>query len=246
MVSLFHGTTVHGRRSLEPARASEPISYYHRGSPIARLFATEAERLRGGRIGVIGLGSGALVQHGQTGQRWDFFEIDPAVAEIARTGEYFPFLSRPRPQVGLIFGDGRISLLRRPGTKYTLLIIDAFSSDAIPVHLLTKEAIDLYFSRLEPDGLLVMHISNRYLILEPVVAELARAAGATCLIGATGVSAEEGRRGLDGSEWAVLSRDPTQLGNLTGPFWRAPRSGGRPTRLWTDDYSNVLAALRWR
>ena len=246
MISLFHGTTVHGRRSLDPARRSEPISYYHRGSPIARLFVIEAERLDRGRIGVIGLGSGALVQHGRTGQRWDFFEIDPVVADIARTPEYFPFLSETRPQVGLYFGDGRISLLRRPQTKYKLLVFDAFSSDAIPVHLLTKEALELYFSRLEPDGLLVLHISNRYLMLEPVVAELARATGASCLIGSRGVTREQGLRGLDGSDWAVLSRDPSQLQKLRAEGWREPRAAQPPVRLWTDDYSNVLAVLRWK
>jgi spermidine synthase len=246
MISLFHGTTVHGRRSLDPALAYEPISYYHRGSPIARLFAIEAERLRGARIGVIGLGSGALVQHGRTGQRWDFFEIDPVVADIARTPEFFPFLSQTRPQVGLFFGDGRISLLRRPQTKYKLLIFDAFSSDAIRVHLLTFEAVELYLSRLEPDGLLVLHISNRYLVLEPVIAELARATGAACLIGSKGVSREEGLRGLDGSDWAVLSRDGAQLEGLRSEGWRVPRAAEPPVRLWTDDYSNVLAVLRWR
>lgn len=179
---LTNGSTVHGTQDLRPGQEREPRSYYHRTGPVGQLFAEQGQRLAGAELGFVGLGSGALAAYGQPGQTMTFFEIDQASVDIARDPELFTYLADSAAQVDIVLGDGRLSLADQPVGRFDALVLDAFSSDAIPVHLLTREAVDLYLSRLRPDGLLVFHISNRYLDLAPVLANIAEDAGLEGLI----------------------------------------------------------------
>jgi spermidine synthase len=195
-------------------------------------------------VGVIGLGAGTLAAYGRKGQEFTFYEIDPAVERAARS--YFTYLERSPATCRVVLGDGRQSLEREPDGKFGLLIFDAFSSDAVPVHLITEEAVRLYLDKLMPDGLLVMNLSNNYLDLEPVVAALARSCGLQVIVQLdTRKTPQEAFLGKADSHWAVLARSRSHFGPLTrDPRWRAPRSRDG-LRAWTDDYSNLFDVLNW-
>ena len=177
---LRHGTTLHGRQSLEPSRRAEPLSYYQRKGPIGQLFAELDRRPGAVRMAVIGLGTGTLAAYARPGDRVTFYEIDRLVRDVAFDPRYFTYAADARDRgasLRMELGDARIRLEAvrrdRPEERYDVILVDAFSSDAIPVHLLTREALRLYFDMLGPRGILALHISNRYLRLEPVVANLA-------------------------------------------------------------------------
>jgi hypothetical protein len=194
-------------------------------------------------VAVIGLGAGSMLYYGVPGQSWTFFEIDPAVTGIARNARYFTFLSRARATYRVVGGDARLSLAR-DSAVYDLLALDAFASDAIPTHLLTREAVKLYMSRLTPHGLLVMHISNRFFDLGPVVAGLAADGRLASLHRVDEEPGDAEITGKFGSHWAVLARESATLAPLAAnPDWR-PIVGGERLRVWTDDYSSVLPLLR--
>ena len=177
---LRHGTTLHGRQSLEPSRRAEPLSYYQRKGPIGQLFAELDRRPGAVRMAVIGLGTGTLAAYARPGDRVTFYEIDRLVRDVAFDPAYFTYAADARDRgasLRLELGDARIRMEAvrrdRPEERYDVILVDAFTSDAIPVHLLTREALRLYFDMLGPRGILALHISNRYLRLEPVVANLA-------------------------------------------------------------------------
>jgi hypothetical protein len=243
---LLHGHTIHGRQSLDPSRRREPLTYFHRTGPIGQVFAARPPGLAAGsEVAVIGLGSGSLITYARPDQRWTFYEIDPAVDRIARDPGYFTFLSDAPAPWRTVLGDARLSLREAAPSQYSVLVLDAFSSDAIPVHLLTREALDLYLSKLRPDGLLAFHISNNYLRLRPVLASLARDAG---LAGRAQfdvrINAEEARGGKTASEWVVMARAETTLGALADdPRW-APLTPDQ-TPVWRDDFSNILRVFKW-
>ena len=171
---LVHGTTNHGAQSLRPQTKCIPLSYYFPTGPLGHLFRSFQGEQAKSDIAVVGLGAGSTAGYAQPGQRWTFYEIDPTVERIARDPRYFTLLRDCAPQAQVILGDARISLAREPDGTHDLIILDAFSSDAIPVHLLTREALDLYFRKLSPHGVLAFHISNRYFDLRPVLSRLAR------------------------------------------------------------------------
>jgi SAM-dependent methyltransferase len=250
---LRHGTTIHGRQSLNPARREEPITYYHRRGPIAQLYG-ELEK-RGTRLSsaVIGLGTGTMAAFARRGDTMTFYEIDARVRDIAFDPRYFTFAADARQRgatVRLEMGDARLRLdavrRERPGEAYDLIVVDAFSSDAIPVHLLTRQALRLYFDVLKPDGVLALHISNRYLRLEPVVAGLAEDArlGGRLLIDDPFAGESEG--GIE-STWAVLARAPAALGALTSDaHWTStPLAVDPKVGVWTDDFHSLLAVFKW-
>jgi len=249
---LRHGTTLHGRQSLDPARRMEPVAYYHRGSPIALVMAELERRSPAIRVAVIGLGTGTMAAFARLGDTLTFYEIDGLVRDIATNRFYFSYvpdaISRGAT-VGIEMGDARIRMAQvrkeRPGERYDLIVVDAFSSDAIPVHLLTREAFRLYFDMLNVRGLLVLHLSNRYLSLEPVVANLAEDArlGGQLLRHDASPEAE----GATASTWAVLARTPEALGNLTkDEGWTAAKLEQKPrVGVWTDDSHNLLAVFNW-
>jgi hypothetical protein len=243
---LVHGLTLHGRQSLEAGRRDEPLTYYHRTGPIGDVLAAVA-RDPAKKIGVVGLGAGSLASYAAPRQAWTFFEIDPVVVGFARDGRYFTFLRDSPGDVKVVLGDGRRSLAAQPEGAFDVLILDAYSSDAIPVHLVTREALALYRHTLAPGGVLAFHISNLHLDLEPVFANLAREARLVCLTrDDTGISAAELAQGKSPSVWLVMARRATDLGALArDPRWVPAQIDPAQAR-WTDDYSSLLSVLRWR
>ena len=241
--SLYHGTTLHGRQSLDPAKESEPLTYYHRKSPIGQLFSALADRLAAGDIGVIGLGTGTLAVYATPSQRWTYYEIDPAVVRISQNPAYFTYLKNARAPLHIQQGDARLSLRLSSPRAYDLLIFDAFSSDAIPVHLMTREALALYQTVLSGDGVLAFHISNRHLKLEPILARLAAEQGLVALVQIDQITAEDVAMGKGASQWVMMARTLADLHSLSidSRWTRARAPQGTP--LWTDDFSNILSVL---
>ncbi|MEN9597057.1 MAG: hypothetical protein RL236_1491, partial [Pseudomonadota bacterium] len=166
---LFHGTTKHGAQRLIPTESKTPLTYYSRPSPMGQLFKTFDAQNENWNIGVVGLGAGALACYAKTSQTWTLYEIDPLVVDIAKNPAYFSYLSQCAPNAVSEIGDARLSIQNKPDGTFDLLMMDAFSSDAVPTHLLTREAIDLYFKKLKPNGILAFHITNRHLLLKKVV-----------------------------------------------------------------------------
>lgn len=239
---LLHGTTLHGMQSLDPARRREPLTYFHADGPLGQLFrAVGGTR---GRVAVVGLGAGSLACHAQPGQRWTFYEIDPVVERIARDRRFFTFLADCQPEAPVVLGDARLSLAGAPDGAYTLLILDAYSSDAPPVHLITREALALYLRKLAPGGILAFNISNRHLDLEPVLGRLAADARLTALTQDDDVSGA-GTTGKLPSQWMIMARSPADFGPLgQDPRWQPP--GVDPGAVWTDSFSSLLSVFRWR
>ncbi len=245
MRQLVHGTTLHGVQHRDPAKELAATTYYGPTSG-AGLALAAAERLYGdkARIGVVGLGVGTLACYRRPGQSWTFFEIDPAVLEYSKRGQ-FTFLQKCAPEAPTIIGDARLQLERLPAESFDILVVDAFSSDAIPLHLMTAEAQAGYFRTLAPDGLLLVHISNRFINLEPVLAALAQEGRLAAALRPDNVKGAKTKgTGLTPSNWVALSRDPAQLKALTeGSQWRP--LGQPATDLWRDDYASILPHLLW-
>lgn len=239
---LFAGTTIHGIQDRTPGREREPWSYYSRGGPLGQVLTTLTADPAPLRIGAVGLGTGAVAAYGRPGDRIDFLEIDPAVATIASEPRLFSYLADSRAEVHVSIGDGRLLLASTGPATYDMLVLDAFSSDAVPVHLLTVESFALAMSRVRPGGVVAVHISNRYLELEPVVAAAARDLGFVSILGATLPPADEVGRS-QASQWVVIGRSYADLAGLvTGADWRTAHAAGRAA--WTDRWSDLLSALR--
>ncbi|MDI1295027.1 MAG: fused MFS/spermidine synthase, partial [bacterium] len=212
---LVHGTTVHGIQNRRPDRALDPTSYYAPDSGVG-LALRHAPALFGphARIGAVGLGAGTLACYIQPGQHWRFYEIDPAMVAIARDPAKFTFLSRCQPKVDIALGDARMVLAREPAGGADILVIDAFSSDSIPMHLLTREAMAIYGRRLSPHGLLLVHISNRYLDLRPVIAAAARSQGWQAMLRHYKPDRRDEGRNYAASIWVAMARDRSTLDRL--------------------------------
>jgi len=244
---LYHGTTVHGAERQDDidtvANAPEPLTYYYRGSPLSQSIAA-ARRTRGTlrRVAVVGLGTGTLSCYKSKGEDWTFFEIDPTVARIARDPQLFTYVSACAPDLKVVLGDARLTLAAST-QRYDLIILDAFSSDVVPVHLLTREAIDGFFARVEDGGMIALHLSNKYMDLQGVVAALAGAEGLPAYFKDDNRPAAVPFDYKASSSVAVLARTRADLGDLPGQAgWHA--AGPFPdVRIWTDDYSNVLGAI---
>lgn len=242
--TLYHGTTLHGAQDTRPDGACEPLTYYTRQGPLGQAIAALPAR-RGRRVGVIGLGAGSMAAYSRPGEHWTFFEIDPAVERIARDPRYFRYLTGCADSIRVVIGDGRLALARVPDASFDLIVLDAFSSDAIPVHLLTREALAVYRAKLAEGGAIIFHLSNRHLSLSPVLAGLTRDAGLIARVATTAPSAEVAAEFKAISVWAVVVREDAGLGALTGnPAWRS-LAPGPSDRVWTDDYSNVWGAMSW-
>lgn len=247
---IVHGSTMHGMQRVAPERSQEPLGYYARTGPIGAVFQHfEPAAATTARIGVIGLGAGALASYARPGQAWTFYEINPAIERAAREPRYFTFLSGAFPGgegLTLTLGDARLRLAEAPAGHFTLVIVDAFSSDAIPVHLITRQAISLYLDKLAPGGAIAFHISNNFLDLRPLLGNLAQDAGLAGLaIEDRAVSQEEVLAGKSPSVWAVLARRREDLGDLPEQPWAAPLPERPEVGLWTDDFSNVLRIMTW-
>ena len=245
---FVHGNTLHGAQFVAGARRCEPLTYYHRSGPAGEIFKLANVMAAQPRVCVVGLGAGATACYGRPDQDWHFYEIDPAVIGIARNTNYFSYLRGcAQTAVRIIVGDARLRLHEAPARHYTLIVLDAFSSDAIPVHLLTREALNLYLAKLADGGLLAFHISNRYLDLEPVLADLGRNAKLTCRHWDDwNVSPEELAEGKEESHWVVMARRESDLGFLLKTSQWLPLEGRSPPQVWTDDFSNLLGVFKWR
>ena len=187
---------------------------------------------------------GSLAAYGRVGQDFTYFEIDPEVLYLARDSGLFTFLKDGQASMHYVLGDARLTLAQQPDHIYDFLVLDAFSSDAIPTHLLTQEALEMYARKLAPGGMIAFHVSNRYLELSPVVALTARKAHLWAYeqVDAPAPHSEEERLGKTQSKWLILVRDPGDRDLLDHPAWWNEIEIGRDVKAWTDDYVNVLGA----
>jgi len=243
-IRLVHGTTIHGQQRADENGPPRPMTYYHEKGPVGNLFRSlPQERVK--KVAVVGLGTGAVAAYAKPHQEWTFFEIDPAVARVAQ--DYFDFLSTCRAKsCSIVLGDARRKLMLAPDGTFDVIMLDAFSSDAIPVHLLTREAMQLYVQKLAAGGVLAMHVSNNHLDLPPLVARLAAdhdppLTARYCHDLASDADKEDGKLP---SQWMVLARTPADLGSMArGPTWFPVREN-RPGPIWRDDFANLLWAWK--
>jgi hypothetical protein len=247
-----HGSTIHGAQRLEtedgglPTGRPIPITYYHDNSAMNR--AIEAVRARKGaplHVAVIGLGIGTLACRIADGETWRFFEIDPAVIEIARDPKRFSFLSSCAPNLPIVLGDARLTFAAEPDQSYDLIIMDAYSSDAIPVHLATAEAMAIYKSKLAPHGVVMMHISNRYLELRSVVGGIAAANNLKTWIWDRQIEESKDIDYIFSSDVAIAAESAVDIGALADDGRWVLTPPNPAVRTWTDDYSNIAGAI-WR
>jgi hypothetical protein len=240
--TLAHGTTVHGEQVMSPASLrSVPRTYYGPTGPIGQAISLAGMEKDGRHVAVVGLGSGALMTYSKAGDQFDFFEIDPAVRDIAEDPDLFTYLTCGEGKQKVIIGDGRLKVAEAAPESYDVIVLDAFGSDSIPVHLLTAEALDVFMSRLKSDGTLIAHISNRHLDLEPVLGRYAVDRKLQALVCMT--AAQESRGQLPTHAMAITRSDKliSSLGALPG--WHAPRNN---TTLWTDSHSSILDVLTFQ
>jgi len=241
MTMLYHGATAHGIQSRDPERAGEPLAYYHKSGPAGSIVAALAENPEKRDIALVGAGTGALVALAGAHQHVVLYEIDPVVIEIAEDPRYFTFLQQARASYETVIADGRIALAETD-RQFDLIVLDAFTGGSIPVHLMTREAVQLYLERLRPGGALLFHVSNRHLALAPVLAAHARDLG---LYAYERVDARANmEEGIFGSHWVILVRSPADLADIPDTGWgQLTASPDDPS--WTDDFSNLLTVQRW-
>ena len=215
-------------------------TYYSRPGPIGQLFAEFDGEDQNWHIGAVGLGAGALACYTKTGQDWRFYEIDPLVIQVAKDPRWFHYLERCNPQAQMVVGDARLSLTKEADNSFDLLIMDAFSSDAVPTHLLTREAIQLYFSKLKDDGLLAFHITNRHLALKKVLAEHAEYLKLSGLL--QEFKPSDPAPLVIATDWVILAKHPERLDRLgqsrLGHWQKLPLT--LDLRPWTDDFTNII------
>jgi hypothetical protein len=247
---LLHGTTIHGAERIrnpdedEGDDLPEPLTYYHDGSNlVATINAVRARAGRPIKFAVIGLGAGSLACRAQEGDAVTFYEIDPLVVRIARDSDRFTFLSKCAPDAPIVIGDARLTLADAPDGAYDLIIVDAFSSDAIPIHLLTREAMALYVSKLAPNGMVAMHLSNRHLELASVAAGIAQANGLATRVKDGGDEGADDEENKYISTVAAAARSEADFGPLATAQGWAVRQGDPAQWVWTDDYSNIVGAM---
>jgi hypothetical protein len=247
---LLHGTTIHGAEKIadedDPAPDAKPtpLTYYHANSGIAQAIHAMREKKPGPlRFAVIGLGTGSISCHAREGDIWSFYEIDQSIVDVATDPGYFTFLSSCTPDAKVVLGDARLTLADASDSVYDLIIVDAFSSDAIPIHLLTQEAMAIYLKKLAPGGIVVMHISNRHMELGSVVAGIAQANGLVTRLNSRANEYEDTDKYLFSSTVAACARTDADFGGLTRQEkgWEYLPAPAR--RVWTDDYSNIVGAM---
>jgi len=235
---LSHSSTNHGAQYLQPDRRREPITYFHPDSGVG-LAIRSLGSSNPLRVGIIGLGAGIIAAYGRIGDVYRFYEINPLMVKIAKTD--FTYLRDSQAEVEVILGDARLSLEREPQQNYDVLIADAFSGDAIPIHLLTREALQQYLRHIKKDGILALHTSNRYIDLKPVIQRLADNVGMEAMAITT---VENPETGAEAAEWVLLSaaRETLEMPPLPGAG-----KALQPTpdvRMWTDDYSSLFRLLK--
>jgi hypothetical protein len=247
---LMHGTTIHGAEKFRNNDGTpvtgrpEAITYYHRDGGIGQAIAAVRER-KGGpiRVAVIGLGAGTLTCASEPGENWKFFEIDQTMVDTARDPKYFTYIQNCEPDLKPVIGDARLTFAKEPDGLYDLIIVDAYSSDAIPIHLATVEAMKIYKDKLAPQGAVVMHVSNRHLELSSVVVGIAEENDLK-----SWVYSEDSNRDNEyifATSVVVSAREEADVGKLASSENWTLDEAEENQRVWTDDYSNVLGAV-WR
>jgi hypothetical protein len=240
---LRNGRITHGAQSTDPRYSHVPLTYYGTEAPLGQAIAALNKADRITHMAAVGLGVGTVACYRRPGQSLTFYEIDPVVERLARDPRYFTFLENCGAGVDVVIGDGRLALAEAPDKHYDLMILDAYSSDSIPVHLMTREALALYFEKLADGGIALFHISNRYLNLAPVLANLAADAGFAA--GRQHHRVRNTSLYVFGSHWIAIARTPEDLAVLNGVAIWQPLLPDPESALWTDDFSNVFSALKW-
>lgn len=243
---LMHGSTLHGVQIADPALRTTPMAYYHPEGPFGTIFQAFSADNPSFRVAVAGLGAGGLNCYAQPGQQWTFYEIDPVVVDVAGDPRYFSYLQDCGDNPQIVLGDARVTLGVAPDQHYDLIVLDAYSSDAVPIHLVTREALALYQQKLAPHGKIVFHISNRNLDLEPVLSKLAHEAGLVSRVRhdqhkvelTTDFTRPSSTKAL------IMARTEADLGALANDRRWAPTVHHSDTPLWTDDFSSILSVLR--
>ncbi|WP_374407192.1 fused MFS/spermidine synthase [Pelagerythrobacter sp.] len=241
---LTHGTTLHGLQFTDPLRRRQPTTYYGPDSGVGVALRHAPEVLgENARVGVVGLGVGTLACYAQPGQTWEFIEIDPAILRYSRDGT-FTFVRDCTPDAQVHIGDARLVLDAMPADRFDALVLDAFSSDAIPLHLVTREAFAIYDRVVAADGLLLLHISNRFVDLQPMIHALAAEQGMYAVMRA---SETDAAARTSGSLWVAMSRDPATLARLLSAEKESPWNRLPPAaqRVWTDDFASILPFIVW-
>ncbi len=246
-----HGTTNHGGQRTLADGSIEPVTYYTPESPLVELIRASQDLADTRKVGVVGLGAGSFTCYRRPEETWHLYEIDPLVGQIAEDGRYFRLVPECAPTSPIIIGDARLTLGRERDEYFDFLLLDAFTSDAIPLHLMTREAFSLYMRKLQNDGVLVLNISNRHLDLRPTLARLADDMGLSARMAARIPSTDyddpnEARFLGTGSMWALLARRPETIErlDLSDRWLPLPKSNGGPP--WTDDFSNILEAITFQ
>ncbi|MGD9639216.1 MAG: spermidine synthase [Alphaproteobacteria bacterium] len=244
---LHHGTTLHGAQSLDEEFSKEPLTYYNKTGPLGQVFHAYDNIDDNWNVASVGLGAGTTSCYAKPTQNWTYFEIDPMILTFSKgdkKGEkFFTYLDRCAPHAKIVLGDARLSMKEQDDDKYNLLILDAFSSDAIPVHLITKDAIEMYFKKMKKGGLIAFHISNRYLRLEPVLSNIARENGYVSLVLAESITNYEKQMMMSASQWVVMAKEYEDVEPLLfeGP-WRLTDDDTK-VGVWTDDFSNLITIM---
>ena len=238
--TLIFGNTNHGAQAFG-TNPPVPTTYYDNTGPVGQAFDALPEEVTS-RPAVIGLGTGTMACYNKAGQQMTFYEIDPLIEYIARDESLFTYLRDCPGQKEVVLGDARLSLAEAPDDEYGIIVADAFSSDAIPVHLMTREAIDLYFDKLKENGVLLVHISNRHLELEPVLGNVAQDTGLACR---AQNDVEQGPPGKFISHWVMMAREDGDFGSMAENGRWQPCELDPDTAAWTDDFSNLLSTFNW-
>jgi hypothetical protein len=246
---LIHGGTVHGVQSLDPAKSREPLAYYSTTGPagdiVRAMQAKSDEHGAKANWAVVGLGAGALACYERPADSLAFYEINPAVKEIALDPRSFTFLAQCAPSAKIVLGDARLELNNAPDGSFDLIVLDAFSGDMIPMHLVTREALAMYLRKLAPGGMIAFHTSNLYLTLGPTIGALANDAGVVAYIDSATVTPKQVDDGIFPSQWIVMARGPADLDALAQNSKWKPIEVNPGARVWTDDYSDLLHIINW-
>jgi hypothetical protein len=237
---LYHGTTKHGAERLAEALQTVPYMYYSRPGPMGQLFKEFDGQNQNWTIGTVGLGAGALLCYSKPQQQWTIYEIDPLVIKIAQNPDYFHYLELCGKHTQIKVGDARLSIAAEPAQKFDLLIMDAFSSDSVPTHLLTQEALQLYFSKLKPSGILAFHITNRHLLIKKVISDHAQKLKFAALI--QEFKPQDEQPLIVATDWVVMAQNPQNLEILAqsqlGHWEKLPLYFDM--KPWTDDFTNII------
>jgi len=240
IISLYHNTTLHGSQTIADKDKCIPTTYYNPDGPIGQMFNAFKDDKGKTNIAALGVGTGSVSCFGREDQQYVFYEIDPYIVNLNKSGKYFTYLLNSPPKIKFVYGDGRLRMKKAPKNYFDFIILDAFSSDAIPVHLLTREAMKLYLDKLDSDGIIVFHVSNRYLDLKPVIGNLAED------LHLVGIFEDDGGDQFRmASRYVLVARKKEDFGSLLKDTRWQPLEGKLSLKVWTDDYSNIFSIFNW-